>query len=122
MIHVYILNICILLLSLFPAYALSEDFKLEKELTYVCGYKCFGSGKICQDQYSKSVNGYKDKYHEFKSKEDSKSIALSYSHVGNDGVAVFSVVIDKQTLKFAKNTLVLDGGGTTKGNCVILKN
>ena len=55
--------------------------------------------------------------------EDAKScqqIVLSSPNVFQEGVAVFSVIIDKETLEFSRATTDMDGSYHRNGNCTLV--
>lgn len=85
---------------------------------FVCAFQCYGTNEICQSTYSRTDEGFKDDYHSFFVNENESYISLSSPYVGQDGAAVWSVIINKKTLEFTKSTTSLTDTGYRLGRCV----
>lgn len=89
---------------------------------YVCAYKCyFVEDELCQNIIQRTDDGFTGKYgFQYTVAEDERYIALSRPLAEPDGVAVFSLIIDKETLEFSRATTDMDGSGHRNGNCTLL--
>lgn len=90
--------------------------------TYVCAFQCYISDELCQSSYERTHDGFVDDYDRLHiTNENERYISLAFPYVGDDGAVVWSVVIDKSTLEFAKSTNALDGGGSRLGKCSVVQ-
>lgn len=90
--------------------------------TYVCAFQCYVSDKVCQSSYKRTDGGFLDDYDRLHfTNENERYISFAYPYVGDDGTVVWSVVIDKSTLEFARSTTALDGGGSRSGKCSVVQ-
>ena len=106
----------LILLLLVPSLSWGES--------YICAFKCFMSDDICQTTYTRKNNIFIDEWNrEFKFVEDKKNLAMTYMFTyESEGSAIFSAIIDKQTLKYIKSTTSIDGvRGFSDGSCTIIK-
>ena len=81
---------------------------------YVCAYKCYVvEDRLCQAIIQRTDDGFtgKNGFPNYTVAEDERYIALSQPLAEPDGVAVFSVIIDKETLEFSRATTDMDGSG-----------
>ena len=85
---------------------------------FVCAFQCYVTNEVCQSTYSRTNDGFKDDYHSFFVNENESYISLSSPYVGQDGAAVWSVIINKKTLEFTKSTTSLTDTGFRLGKCV----
>ena len=92
--------------------------------TYICAFKCFLSDDICQTTYTRKNNIFIDEWNrEFIFVEDKKNLAMTDMFIDeSEGSAIFSIIIDKPTLKFTKSTTTIDGGrGFADGSCTVVE-
>lgn len=93
--------------------------------SYVCASKCYMTDEICQTTYTRDNKVFKDNWGQrYMFVEDKKNLAMASIFANEEkGSAIFSVIIDKPTLKFTKSTTQVEEGGTgyLNGTCSIIK-
>lgn len=106
----------LVLLLLIPSLSWGES--------YICAFKCFIGDDICQTTYTRKNNTFIDEWNrEFIFVEDKRNLAMTDMFIDeSEGSAIFTAIIDKQTLKYTKSTTTIDGGrGFSDGSCTLVK-
>ena len=79
--------------------------------TFVCAFSCYGAeDKICINEWTRSKEGFKDKYGTRLSHVETENhlLLVNYGADELNNIASTSILIDKEELSFIKNGVAFD--------------